>query len=568
MPKKIIIISLLLAILGLFAEIGITYYDSNRWLFYIKELFSLFNLYDVREIVERGSSNTNYTNVFFYMLLLLGALLYARAYKESRLIRFVFSVVLFSKIVLLAIALLIMLGSTKIFATGIAYDLIFFTSNGLWIFISFWILRYFNSQKVFRTMTREYGDPEHHILVEATRWQRFFNLVVDLCVMLLVYIPMMQYLARIEDFRNFLAPLEGVGEGRLTLYLLLILARTIYYMFFEAFFNATPAKFLSETRVTDESGNPPKVKNVAGRTFARFVPFEALSFFGAHGWHDKWSDTYVLQEQRDGVKGSRYFLIFPVLLVIGIATYFGFEEYRRMQYRALYNARFNAKAAQLSDGIKNISTNSLITIREDQHSESIYLKAEIVNADAITFTMFTRENTTPEDYFLDTEGYYLSRKDSLQKVVIKMDDLLRAVPTDHDVDEYELGERSGRDLFKDGKAYYVVAVDALFMPSITIEEIEEPEHMPDNIRLVLANKGWKAEIVKINNIKGDIKWGGNLPVMLEQNKTYSRTELLGSVEDLDDLEVQLVVKDTLGRLFNYTITGTGNFGDAAIKRTK
>ncbi len=69
------------------------------------------------------------------------------------------------------------------------------------------------------------------------------------------------------------------------------------YALFEYRWQRTPGKFITKTRVIDEYGNPPELSAVLLRTVIRWVPFEAFSCFGypySRGWHDKWSNTYVV----------------------------------------------------------------------------------------------------------------------------------------------------------------------------------------------------------------------------------------------------------------------------------
>lgn len=70
-----------------------------------------------------------------------------------------------------------------------------------------------------------------------------------------------------------------------------------YYIGFEAAFGKTPGKMAVGTRVVNLDGGAPSIGQVVGRTFARCVPFEALSFFGsgAVGWHDRWTKTRVIR---------------------------------------------------------------------------------------------------------------------------------------------------------------------------------------------------------------------------------------------------------------------------------
>lgn len=69
---------------------------------------------------------------------------------------------------------------------------------------------------------------------------------------------------------------------------------TAYYLFFEGLWGRTPGKFVTGTRVTDLQGRPPAFGGVCKRTLARMVPFEAFTFFGTTGFHDKASRTQVV----------------------------------------------------------------------------------------------------------------------------------------------------------------------------------------------------------------------------------------------------------------------------------
>ena len=65
----------------------------------------------------------------------------------------------------------------------------------------------------------------------------------------------------------------------------------------EAVFQRTIGKLVTGTRVVTTDGNVPGFGKVLGRSLARVIPFEVLSFLGAIpiGWHDKLSGTRVVQ---------------------------------------------------------------------------------------------------------------------------------------------------------------------------------------------------------------------------------------------------------------------------------
>ena len=70
-----------------------------------------------------------------------------------------------------------------------------------------------------------------------------------------------------------------------------------YYLVFEGFWGRTPGKFVFGTVVVDMKGGKPAFATLLGRTLCRFIPFEPFSFFGAAGWHDKFSKTRVVRKR-------------------------------------------------------------------------------------------------------------------------------------------------------------------------------------------------------------------------------------------------------------------------------
>lgn len=59
-------------------------------------------------------------------------------------------------------------------------------------------------------------------------------------------------------------------------------------------------KFITKTRAVQKDGTPVTMEDVIKRSASRIVPFEALSFLGqepVRGWHDKWTDTMVVDEK-------------------------------------------------------------------------------------------------------------------------------------------------------------------------------------------------------------------------------------------------------------------------------
>jgi len=78
-----------------------------------------------------------------------------------------------------------------------------------------------------------------------------------------------------------------------------ILIMPIYYIVFEYVYQVTPGKSFTKTIVINHEGNKPSFWIIVLRTFCRFIPFDAFSYFdnSSYGWHDRWSKTYVVYKE-------------------------------------------------------------------------------------------------------------------------------------------------------------------------------------------------------------------------------------------------------------------------------
>jgi len=83
-------------------------------------------------------------------------------------------------------------------------------------------------------------------------------------------------------------------------YIVTLLLYPTLYAFCEYKWQRTPGKYLTRTVVIDEYGNKPGARTIVLRSLLRIVPFEPFSCLGndpgSHGWHDRWSETWVVKE--------------------------------------------------------------------------------------------------------------------------------------------------------------------------------------------------------------------------------------------------------------------------------
>jgi len=124
----------------------------------------------------------------------------------------------------------------------------------------------------------------------AGRGRRFANYVIDLISQILL-VAVVTVIATLIWGEAVIGWLETVPDIVLGASMFLL-----YYVPTEGLTGRTLGKLITRTRVVDEAGGPPSLKQILGRTLARIIPFEAFSFLGAtaRGWHDSLSKTRVV----------------------------------------------------------------------------------------------------------------------------------------------------------------------------------------------------------------------------------------------------------------------------------
>ncbi|MGZ5286605.1 MAG: RDD family protein [Flavisolibacter sp.] len=145
-----------------------------------------------------------------------------------------------------------------------------------------------------------FEDNELYQFTEASRTQRFLNLVIDMVFMQYALGILTGYLA--FEFVNLLSPEmaynwfgEEDGFNFLVIYLLGIFDYLVYYTFCEKLFKGyTLGKLITGTRAIRTDGSELTFKDAILRSLVRMVPFEHLSGFG-YPWHDTWTKTMVIK---------------------------------------------------------------------------------------------------------------------------------------------------------------------------------------------------------------------------------------------------------------------------------
>lgn len=558
MPKKIALAAIFIAFMGLYTELMLTsLWSMPAWNYYLKDFFTSLNLGYLG--VENRFDMINYINVFFYALLLAGGVLYFFSKKETRLVRYVISMIFLSKCIRLLFMAIYLPFSFEWMLLGWNWAMMlgYLAWHLLWAWLCWKALKYFRDTKEIAVLKKQYGDLEQDVITESSRWQRLFNFIADSCTFTFIIFPILESLVQIDMVRKFLEPMgENVWRGRLVLYFIGVIIQIIYYMFFEGMLQATPGKMLTETRVVNDTGGKPPVSNLLLRTVVRFVPFESLSVLFARGWHDDWSDTYVVREKREGVNGGWYFFIFPVFLFLGLFGYLGVESYKKHRIEQREEERFEEKRERIEEALGKLTTDHVITISKG-YGNQVFMKPETIGKDKITF-VYTDGGyiSDPTDAQRDLEYIFLDEADELERVTLTRKELSNGVLKEYDSKvSNDYSYRGTADLLKDGNRYYIIDVVQWFAPNIMVDNSYISSSDRSAVSINLKNFGWHAELVKIEN-KGDaIDWG-SLPLTLRNDSEYTNnTQITGKGEDIGEIDADLFVKDTLGRVQVYNIKG-------------
>lgn len=132
---------------------------------------------------------------------------------------------------------------------------------------------------------------------DASNGKRFLNWLIDhigiyaCAAMVGVVIGVSEKLGMMYGWLDRLGNLSGLEN------ILFTAAITIaYYTGFEGVFGRTLGKLVTGTKVITDEGTKARFPQVIGRTFARYIPFDGLSFVIGEGggWHDRLSGTRVV----------------------------------------------------------------------------------------------------------------------------------------------------------------------------------------------------------------------------------------------------------------------------------
>ena len=124
--------------------------------------------------------------------------------------------------------------------------------------------------------------------------KRFFHYVIDLALILCFCFSFIRYFLELQ-MQNYSSSFYGDREDNQYLVRISIALTLVFYYFIaEGLLGYSPAKALLGSKVIRADGSAIGFGKAFLRSISRLVPFEAFSTFGVAPWHDKWTDTYVV----------------------------------------------------------------------------------------------------------------------------------------------------------------------------------------------------------------------------------------------------------------------------------
>jgi len=570
-PTLIIIFCFVVSIGGLYNNLIYSTPDFN--IMVIKQLFDPLNL---GWVINGGRSlfqvnGLSYINAIFEGLLLTGVILYVTSkHRESRLIRFVMAIILLSNVLSFTYSLArfcFLIAPWHLKPKDLLFDAFFYIANLFWIYISYQILRYFNTQKELQVEFYEENSTQQLYFTDASLWDRAFHPFIDLIVCIMLFSPLMQFYIFKSSGGGYSFGFPSVSK--LTFYVMIILCRLLYYLLFETVLGVTPGKLLTETRVINNEGKKPSPVNVAGRTFLRLIPFEALSFFGYKGLHDKLSNTSVVEEKKTGVRGVYYLWVIPAMMMI--VYFYGNiqKEYNQYKEKQVFNAKLDQRDNELKNKLQNLTTNDVIALNsaESQNMAEMttrtFLKAEKIGQDSITFSIVVVHSPDYEEVpEAVIEKAYSAAKSALPRVTFCRRAILAALRQHGET--YMNTPDNVIPLTVNNLKYTVKSIDTYFMANITLGLSHD--YGPHYFSIDVANNGWKADLINVQVLEGDIKITTPLPLHLNSKGRILEGTTNGSA---NDYKLYLTVLDTLNRTQLYEVDGNAGQGTSlSIKKIR
>jgi uncharacterized RDD family membrane protein YckC len=154
---------------------------------------------------------------------------------------------------------------------------------------------------------------------DASNTKRFLNYLIDRVAIVGIFAALFFVGGLLENAGVISGVIDFADEiGAVADFVLTALGTVFYYTLMESTFGRSLGKLVTGTKVINLEGKRPKVLTLLGRSFARLVPFEPFSFFGnGGGWHDRWTDTRVVDMRKPPIPKVRPMPRMPGVIPVG-----------------------------------------------------------------------------------------------------------------------------------------------------------------------------------------------------------------------------------------------------------
>lgn len=560
MYKKITLFAFLISISG----ISIQFLGGlNQTLFFVLDQLKC-DILIIQEDIFWISGNS--WRLLLNIVLFIGAIVfYISKEKETRILRFVFSVLLVGNSYIIFLHFyFIFYGEEKLSLMQYTYS---FGLIGLRIFMLYCFYKsilYLNKLKVIDNETLVRTWTTETSFFKADNWQRLFHLVFDSVIFGIIGFQFLFFFAHIKGFDSIFRSVEMLFNQQILPTVLVIFFGTLFYFVFESLFQATPGKFLTESRVVDKQGLKVSASTILKRSLSRNIPFDPLSFLAKANWHDAVSNTVVYKEKQTGVKGKYYLLLIPLSAIVLVSVHYLEVKIEKEIRLESWNKNLREKNEEILESLKTIDTNTVLQIPTNAYNfTNIFLKIEKVTDSDIEFSFLYVEETRDNMYI---EKGYANAKGRLRRGKIKRTDLQRMILTDFkqspDYGEDDKKPFLGISEIPALKGKYID--DVLELNSPNLMALREPNFTDnENVMILrLFNNGIPAELISIISEDKKVSWNmDGLPVGFNgDDPIYLQAE----GKDFTRYKIKVIINDSLNKQFIYEISGTKDQNEAKV----
>ncbi|WP_330743184.1 RDD family protein [Chryseobacterium sp. CP-77] len=134
---------------------------------------------------------------------------------------------------------------------------------------------------------------------KAEKLTRFANFFIDRLVISVFFLALGFTASLLYNLANIDFLIKIVYKmSEMNRFLDILITSLIYFMYtflIEYFTKGRSiGKYITGTKVICIDGTEPTFNDYLVRNISRIVPFDTFSFLGENGWHDKWSETRVI----------------------------------------------------------------------------------------------------------------------------------------------------------------------------------------------------------------------------------------------------------------------------------